>query len=104
MRKDLVMQSLTVEILMDCTQKIASSTDIFSYTLKYYGNFTFITQIVHSDAHLNPSEGIFSDKQLIIAEISNFQFAEILNTQEIWPQKVSNFSHVWDSLAQDCSA
>ena len=60
--------------------------------LKYYGNFTYITQIVHSDAHLNAFKTIFSDK--LIKGNLNFQFTEILNSQEICPWKVLNFSRV----------
>ena len=63
--------------------------------LKFYGSFTYITQIVHSNVKMNPIEGVFSDKPLIIAVILNFQFAEILDSQETWPWKVLNFSHVW---------
>ena len=63
--------------------------------LKYYGNFNHITQIVHSNAHLNPLKGIFSDKLLIIVEILSFHFAEIFNSQEIWGLKVLDFSRVW---------
>jgi hypothetical protein len=40
--------------------------------LKYFGTFTYITQIVHLNAHLNPLEGDF--KPLRIAVILNFQF------------------------------
>ena len=62
--------------------------------MKCYGNFNHITQIVHSNAHLNPLKCIFSDKLLPIVEILSFQFAEIFNSQEMWPRKVLNFSHV----------
>ena len=50
--------------------------------LKYYVTFTYITQIVLSKAHLKPLQYVVSDKSLIIAESSNFPFAEILNSQE----------------------
>ena len=61
---------------------------------KYYGTFTNITQIVHSKAHLNPLKGVVSDKPLISHEIFNFQFVEILNSQEVRPRNVLSFSHV----------
>ena len=54
----------------------------------------YITQTVHSNAHLNALKGVFSDKPLIIAVILNFQFFGNFNSQEMWPQKVLNFSHV----------
>ena len=37
--------------------------------LKYYGTFTYVTHIIHSDPHLNPLKCILIDKPLIIAEI-----------------------------------
>ena len=40
--------------------------------LKYYGNFTYITQNVHSNAHLHHFKGIFSDETLSICV--NFKF------------------------------
>ena len=42
----------------------------------------YIIQIVHSNAHLNPKKGVFRDKPLKMKEILNFQFADILNSQE----------------------
>ena len=33
---------------------------------------TYITQIIHSDAYLNPLNGILRDKPIIIAEIPTF--------------------------------
>jgi hypothetical protein len=45
--------------------------------VNYYVNFTYITQIVHSDANLNTSEPL---KKTII-------------TVEMCPQRVLNFSH-----------
>ena len=69
---------LAMEISWDCG-------NLFSYMLlklKYNGNFNHFTQIVHSNAHLNPLKGISNDKPLIIAEILNFQFAEIFNSKE----------------------
>ena len=89
MRKDVVLQSLRAEILMDCKKIIATSTEFFSW------NIMEILMFLHKlFIQMNPFEGIFSDKQLIIAESSNFQFAEILNTQEMQPRKFLNFSHV----------
>ena len=32
--------------------------------LKYYGSFTYIKQIVHSNTHLNTLKGVFRDKSL----------------------------------------
>ena len=37
--------------------------------LKYFGTFTHITQIDHSNAHLNALQGVFSDIPLITAKI-----------------------------------
>jgi hypothetical protein len=71
----------------------ACSTKFFSYCfvkLKYYVNFNNISQFVHSNAHFNPFQGVFSDKLIII-----FKFAEIFNSLETWSWKVLNFSHVW---------
>ena len=45
--------------------------------LKYYRTFTWITQIVHSNAHFNPLKGVFRDRPLMITEIKHFQFTEI---------------------------
>ena len=54
-------------------------------------------QIVYSNAHLNPFNGIFSTPPLIIAEIEDIQFAEILNSQEtcLWCrcQKIADTVH-----------
>jgi hypothetical protein len=49
---------------------------ICSLKMKCYGNVNHITQIVHSNAHLNHLKGIFSDKLFLIVEILSFQFAE----------------------------
>ena len=62
--------------------------------LKYYGNFYYITQIIHLNAHLNPIKGIFSEKLHIAVEILSFQFEENFNSQEMWLRKVLSFSHV----------
>ena len=56
--------------------------------LKCYGTFTYIAQIGHSNVNFNPLKGVFSDKPLIIVVILNFQFVEILDSQESWPRKV----------------
>ena len=75
---------------MDCGNFMLAALNfslIHFLTLNYYVGFTYITQIVQSNAHLNPLKGIFSDKSLIIAEIQNFQFAEIANSQETWLRK-----------------
>ena len=57
--------------LFDGLQKFMLAALNFSRFLKlnYYGSFTYITQIVHSNAYFNPLKGNFSDNQLIIAEI-----------------------------------
>ena len=71
MRKTVAMQPLASEILMDCGNYMLAALN-FSFIklkLKYYGTFTYITQIVHSYAHLNPLQGVFSDKPLIIAVV-----------------------------------
>ena len=38
-----------------------NSSLIHFLKFKYYATFTYITQIIHSDAHLNPLKGILSD-------------------------------------------
>ena len=58
------------EILMDCGNFMVAALNlslIHFLKLKYYGTFTYITQIVHSNAYLNLFKGVFSDKPLIIA-------------------------------------
>ena len=69
MRKGVAVQSLAAEIVMDCGNFMVAALN-FSLKhflkLKYYGTFTYITQIVHSTAHLNPLKGVFSDKPLKI--------------------------------------
>ena len=64
--------SLTAYILIDWGNVMLAGL-IFSLihflNFKYYGTFTYITQISHSSAHLNHLQGIFSDKPVIIAEI-----------------------------------
>jgi hypothetical protein len=47
--------------------------------------FTYLTQITHTSAHLHPLNGIFIYKPLILVEIYNFQFTEIL----IFPRNVA---------------
>ena len=57
MRKGVIMQSLTAEIFIDrgnlCFQQRLFSP-IHLLKLKYYGTFIYITQIVHSNAHVDP--------------------------------------------------
>ena len=60
MIKGMVMQSLTAEILIDCGK------------FKYYGTFTYITQIIHSNTHLKPLKGNFSEKSLILRKLKTF--------------------------------
>ena len=78
MRKGVIMQSLTAEIFMD-RGNLCFHYRLFSpihlLKLKYYGTFTYIIQIVHSNAPLNPKKVVFRDKPLIIAEIKHFQIA-----------------------------
>ena len=55
MRKQVAAQPLAKEIFMDCGNFILAALNvslIHFLKLKYYGNFTYITQIVHSNAHL----------------------------------------------------
>ena len=42
------------------------------FKLKYYGNSTFITQIIHSNTHVNPLKGIFFEKQLTLQKLKTF--------------------------------
>ena len=88
MRKGVAAWPLAAEILIDCRNFMLPAL-IFSLIhflkLKFYGNFTYITQIVYSKAQLNPLDGVFSDKPLIIAVIETGQFAEIKESQETWP-------------------
>ena len=65
MRKHMVTDCRNVDGLRKCYD---CSNEFFFLNLKYYGTFTFITQIVHSYAHVNPLKGILSDKSLIIAQ------------------------------------
>ena len=69
MRKRLVAWGLTAEMLMDCGNVMlaALNLSLIHLKLKYHGTFTYITQIVQSNAHLNPFKMYFSDKSLIIA-------------------------------------
>ena len=93
----MAMWPLAAEILMDCGNVMLAALNfslIHFLKLKFYGTFTYIIQIVHSNAHLNPLKGVFSNISLIFGVILNFQFAEILDSQETWPWKVMNFSHV----------
>ena len=66
------MPDMTVEILTDCGNFMLEALN-FSLEhflkLKHFGTFTYITQIIHSNASLNLFKGIFSNKPLIIAEI-----------------------------------
>ena len=85
MKKGVAMWTVTAEMLMDCGNfmLVALNFSLIRFLkFKNYGTFTYITHICHSNAHLNPIKGIFSDKTLMIAEILNFQFAVILNSKE----------------------
>ena len=57
MRKGVAVWQLTADILMGCGNVMLAALNFslipFS-KFKYYGTFTYITQIIHSDAHLNP--------------------------------------------------
>ena len=84
-RKRMAVWPLAADISWDCGSFQLAALNfslICLLKLKYYGNFNHITQIVHSNAHLNPLIGIFSDKLIILVEILSFQFAEIFNSQE----------------------
>ena len=72
MRKGVAVWPLVAEILMDCGNVMLAATTfslIHFLKLKYFGTFTFITQIVHPNTHLNPLKGVISGKPLIIAVI-----------------------------------
>ena len=49
---------------------------------------TTINPLVHLNPLLNPLTVIFSDKVLIIVEISSFQFAEIFNSNKMQLRKI----------------
>ena len=69
--KNEAVQPLVAEICMDCGNCMLAALNfslLYFFKLKYYGNFTYITQIVHSNSHLNHFKGIFIDKPLIIVE------------------------------------
>ena len=92
--------ALAAKILMDCGNfmlAVLNFSIIHFLKLKFYGTYTYTTQIVHSNSHLNPLK-VFSNKPLIIAGILKFQFVEILDSQETWPRKVLIFSHVFCGL------
>ena len=77
MRKGMAVWPLAVEILMDCGNRMLAALNfslIHFLQLKFCGTFTYIIQIVHSNAHLNTLKGVFSDKPLIIVVILHFQF------------------------------
>ena len=87
------------EILMDCgnCMLVALNFSLIHFLkFKYYGIFTYITQIIHSDVHLTTLKAIFilCDKPIIIKEIEKFKFAEILDSKEMCARNVLNFSHV----------
>jgi hypothetical protein len=85
MRKRVGAWSLATEISWICGNfKLAAlnCSLICFVKLKYYVSFNYITQIIHSNAHFNPFQGVFSDKLLIFVEILSFQFAEIFNSFE----------------------
>ena len=66
---------LTAERLLDCRNFMLAALN-FSLLrflkFKCYKTFTYITQIIHSDAHLTSLKGILSDKPLIIATFKTF--------------------------------
>ena len=72
MRKGVAMWPLAAEILMDCGNFMLAALNFsLKHVLKLnlYGTFTYIIPIFHSNAHLNPLTGVFSDKPLIFVEI-----------------------------------
>ena len=63
---------LVAKNLMHCGNFMLAAltfSHIHFLKLKYFGTFTYITQIVHLNTHLNSLNGVFSDKPLIIAII-----------------------------------
>ena len=89
------MQTLSAELLW---KFYACSNDFLSlirfFKVKYYGTFIYTAQHGHANSYLNLKKGIFIDISLMIAEIKKNQYAEILNSPEMWLRDVSNFSHV----------
>ena len=64
MKKRVGAWELATEISWDCGNFQLAALNfslIFFLKLKYYGNLNHITQIVHTNAHLNPLEGILSE-------------------------------------------
>ena len=97
MSKLVAVLTLSEEMLMGCGKFMLAALNlslICFLKLNCYGTFTYSMQYVHSNSSLNLQKGPFRDKPLLIAEISNFQFAEILNSKEKFRRKVLNFSHV----------
>ena len=88
MRKHVGAWALAAEISWVCGNfQLAalnySSISFICYVkLKYYVNLNYITQIVHSNAHFDPFQGVFSDKLVMNVEILSFQFAEVFNSEE----------------------
>ena len=75
---------------MDCGNFmfVALNFPLIKFLKLTFLDLFFITQIVHSNVHFNPLQGVFSDKPFVIAFILNFQFDKILDSQETLPQKV----------------
>ena len=98
MSKLVAVLTLPEEILMDCGKFMLAALNfslICFLKFKCYSTFTYSMQYVHSNSSLNLLKCTFRDKPPPIAEISNVQFAEILNVSEKFPRKVVKFSHVW---------
>ena len=77
MRKGVVTQSVTTEILMDCGNFMLTALNfsiICWLKFIYHGTFTYITKIIHSNAHLNPFYGIFSEHPNILQKFKTFNF------------------------------
>ena len=86
---------------MDCMNVMLAALKFYCIlflNLNYYGTFTYITQYVHSNSHLNLMKGIFRYKLCIIADICNFQFGKFCKCHRNVSAKVLNFSHVWGLL------
>ena len=80
MRTVVAVWPLAAKMLMDCENFMLAAlnfrkVDILWNFYLYYTNCSF-------KCTFEPCKGVFRDKPLIIAVLYNFQFAEILNSQE----------------------
>ena len=70
------------DISWDCRIFFRLQNLIFLQLFQILWKFNHNTHIVHINAHLNPLKCLFIDKLLLIVEIFNNKFEEILNCEE----------------------